>query len=521
MTAAAGPGRKAAGRKKPDGSKKRQASKASLGARKAFPLVGIGASAGGLEAFTQLLAHLPEDTGMGYVLIQHLDPDHESMLTEILSRATRMPVRQVARGMRIEPDNVYVIPPGTIMSLVDGTFRLAPSVRARGREMPIDFFLHSLAENYRSQAIGVILSGTLSDGALGLKAIKAEGGVTFAQDEKSARFQDMPQAAIAAGSVDFILPPEGIARELTQHRPPSLRRVPRPSPDERPAAGSAQEKVFAILKRATGVDFRSYRQTTIKRRVSRRMVLNKIDGLAEYVDFLRQNPGEVNALYEDILIRVTGFFRDPEAFQTLKRRVFPALLQDRSPHDPIRVWVPGCSTGEEVYSIAISLFEALGDMTVAPQIQIFATDISDSSIERARGGIYLENSLVDVSPERVRRFFVKVDQGYQISRAIRDVCVFARQNLAADPPFSNLDLLSCRNVLIYLEPSLQKRVLPHFHYALKPDGFLMLGGSESIGGFSDLFQPVDRHERIFTKKRDRRGRCSTSAAPPPEPARSP
>ena len=461
--------------------------------------MGIGASAGGLEAFTQLLSHLPSDTGMGYVLIQHLDPKHESMLTEILSRATKMPVREVTKGLHIEPDNVYVIPPGTNMSLVDGMFQLVQRSAMRGREMPIDYFLHSLAHQYRTQAIGVILSGTLSDGALGLKAIKAEGGVTFAQEEKSAKFRDMPRAAIAAGSVDFVLPPEGIARELAAIGRHPYVTVPKPKPEEE-LTGTAQEKIFATLQKATGVDFRSYRQSTIKRRISRRMVLSKIDDLDRYVESLKENTGEINALYEDILITVTGFFRDPEAFASLKGRVFPSILANRPNSTPIRIWVPGCSTGEEVYSIAIALFESLSETTLMPPIQIFATDISDSAIDRARTGIYLENSMVDVSPERLRRFFVKVEQGYQVSKAIRDICVFAKQNVASDPPFSNLDLISCRNLLIYLEPLLQKRIIPYFHYALRPNGYLMLGSAETLGSFADLFVPIDKQQRIFAKK---------------------
>lgn len=393
-------------------SNRRNSSKAAAPTpKKDFPLVGIGASAGGLEAFTQLLEHLPADTGMGFVLVQHLDPKHQSMLREILSRSTKMPVSEVKSGMHVEPDNVYVIPPATNMSLVDGMFQLVPRSRIRGREMPVDYFLRSLAEQYRSQAIGVILSGTLSDGALGLKAIKAEGGVTFAQEEKSARFQDMPRAAIAAGSVDFILPPEGIAEELARLGRHPYVTLPKPKAEEQPPSGTAQENIFAHLQKARGVNFRQYRQSMVARRISRRMVLNKVESLEEYADSLKENPAEVNALYEDMLITVTGFFRDPEVFQSLKGRVFPALLKDRSADNPIRIWVPGCATGEEVYSIAIALFESLSDTSMNPVIQIFATDVADSAIERARTGVYLENSMVDVSPERLRRFFVKVEGG--------------------------------------------------------------------------------------------------------------
>ena len=470
--------------------------------KKAFPVVGIGASAGGLEAFTQLLKHLPADTGMGFVLVQHLDPKHHSLLSEILSRSTNMPVSEVRSGMRIEPDNVYVIPPAANLLLMDGMFKVMPRAPIRGHEMPVDFFLHSLAEQYRSQAIGVILSGTLSDGALGLTAVKAEGGVTFAQKEDSAKFPDMPRAAIDAGSVDFVLPPEGIAEELTRLGRHPYVTLPKSEAEEEAPGDRAREKILGILLRARGVDFGQYRKSTIKRRISRRMVLNKVESLEKYVDFLKENPAEVSALYEDMLITVTGFFRDPEAFESLKEKVFPAILKDRSADNPIRIWVPGCSTGEEVYSIAIALFESFPDFWTNLPIQIFATDVSDGAIERARAGVYLENSMVDVSSERLRRFFVKVERGYQIKKSIREVCVFARQNIAADPPFSNLDLISCRNLLIYLEPAAQKRIIPYFHYALKPDGFLMLGNAETVGTFADSFSPVDRRRRIFSKRTD-------------------
>ncbi len=438
---------------------------------------------------------------MAYVLIQHLDPKRESGLRDILARSTTMPVREVASSMPVEPDSVYVIPPNAGIGLVNGIFNVVPRPRVRGREMPIDYFFNSLAEQYKSRAIGVVLSGTLSDGALGLRAIKSEGGVTFAQDQKSARFQDMPRAAIAAGSVDFVLPPETIARELArmgQH--PYVRLAARKAAEKPVPKGSDHQKILAMLRVATGVNFSGYRQTTIKRRISRRVALRKVESVKEYLELLRKEKGEVRALYDDILITVTGFFRDPSAFQALKTMVFPALVKERPVKNPIRIWVPGCSTGEEVYSIAIVLFESLLDRNVNPTIQMFATDVSERAIETARTGIYLENSMVDVSPERLKRFFVKADGGWQISKTIRDVCVFAKQNVTADPPFSNMDLISCRNLLIYMEPVLQKRIIPLFHYALKPNGFLLLGNAESITGFETLFSPLDRNQRIFVKR---------------------
>src|SRR5512138_2375289 len=477
-----------------------------------FPIVGIGASAGGLEAFKQLLESLAPDTGMAFVFIQHLDPTHASMMTEILPHSTKMPVVEVRKGMAVEPDHVYVLPPAARATLVDGEFQLTPRPKPRGRELLIDLFFESLAETHKTKAIGVILSGTLSDGALGLKAIKAEGGVTFAQDEASAKFHAMPRAAISLGAVDRVLPPEGIAEELQQIG----RRLSLPSPLldyagtelEKPRERLVEEpedrqlsRVFHLLLKFSGVDFSAYRFSTIRRRIGRRMLVNRVETLEQYRRFLQENPPELRALYEDILITVTGFFRDSESFEALKTTVFPAILKGRSATNPIRVWVPGCATGEEVYSIAIALFECLGRSAQSPAalIQIFATDISETAIEKARAGVYLDSSLAKVSPERLRRFFVRANGGHQVSKAIRDVCVFARQNVTADPPFSNLDLLSCRNLLIYLEPVLQKRILPVFHYALKPDGFLVLGRSETLGSFPDLFQAVDRKNRIFRK----------------------
>ncbi len=473
----------------------------TLGECDGFPVVGIGASAGGLEAFTKLLEKLPPDTGMGFVLVQHLDPKRDSMLREILSRSTSMRVIEVRGGLRIEPNTVYVITSNTEITLDDGVFRVEPRPRGRGHELAIDHFLRSLAEQYKGRAIGVVLSGTMSDGALGMRAIKAEGGLTFAQTEESARFYDMPRAAIAAGAVDFVFPPEKIAQELARMgRHPYVWPTRSEDQPEQKVEGPDHGKILMILRKATGVDFTNYRQTTIRRRIARRMALKKVESVRRYLESLRQEPEEVLALYEDILITVTAFFRDPDVFKTLKGRVFPGILKDRPANLPIRIWVPGCSTGEEVYSIAITLFEVLQGAERNPPVQIFATDVSESAIERARSGVYLENAVADMSPERLKRFFSKTDAGWQISKGIRDVCVFARQNVTLDPPFSNVDLISCRNLLIYLEPVLQRRVVPLFHYALRSNGYLMLGSAETISGFADLFAPIDRNQRIFLKR---------------------
>src|SRR5438132_51584 len=468
-----------------------------------FPIVGVGASAGGLEAFTQLLKALGPGTGMAYVLVQHLDRSHESALTELLAKATEMPVRQVTDATPVEPNHVYVIPPNVDMIISRGILRLTARTETRGYHMPIDRFLRSLAEDQGSNAIGVILSGTASDGTLGLAATKAEGGITFAQDEKSAKFDGMPQSAIAAGCVDFVLPPDAIGRKLERIRahpylaPASSSRTPELVPDGDPQL----KNILHLLRMANEVDFSDYKPATVKRRIIRRMALHQIGTLKDYVQLLRHHPAEVEALHEDLLIKVTSFFRDPAAFEALKAEVFPGILKHRSPEEPIRVWVPGCSTGEETYSQAIALLEFLGHRSADIPIQLFGTDLSQESIGKARAGVYPESILADVSPERLRRFFAKVEVGYRINKTIRDMCVFARQNFLQDPPFSRIDVISCRNVLIYLGPVLQKRIMPIFHYALKPRGFLMLGGAEGIiGTGSDLFELMDRKHKIYCRK---------------------
>lgn len=440
---------------------------------------------------------------MALVLIQHLDPTYESKLTELLSRTTRMPVREVKDGMAVKSGHLYVIPPNTNMTVLHGRLNLVPRLRTGTPHMPIDHFLFSLAEDLGNRAIGVILSGNASDGTLGLKAIKAGCGITFAQDAQSAKYDGMPSSAIASGAVDFILPPERIARELARIcRHPYVNGIKKTKPrGKRSHADEGDlDQIFILLRTATGVDFSRYKRTTIKRRTSRRMALHKMDRLPSYIRYLQGNPREVDHLYQDILINVTRFFRDPEAFEALKRRVFPHLLKDKSAQSPIRIWVPGCSTGEEAYSIAMSLLEFLGKKANTIPIHIFATDINDAVIEKARAGIYPEVMMLDVSKERLRRFFIKVKGGYQIVKSIRQMCVFARQNLTKDPPFSKLDLVSCRNVLIYMESSLQKKVMSTLHYALGPTGFLMLGTSESTGTRSDLFTVVDKKRRIYARK---------------------
>ncbi len=464
-----------------------------------FPIVGIGASAGGLEAFSQLLRELPSDTGMAFVLVQHLDPRHESRLTDVLARTTAIPVITVTDGLRAEPDRVYVIPQNTDMTIANGAFGLTPRTNVE-HHMPIDHFFRSLALEQDGRAVGVVLSGTGSDGTLGLKAIKTEGGITFVQDETSAKYHGMPHSALLVA--DFVLPPGEIAGELAR-----IGRHPYVNPS-RPAPVSPGESkeaadvsaVLRVLRTATGADFAQYKPASIRRRIARRMLLQKLDDMEAYVRYLRQAPAEARALYDDILIQVTGFFRDPDGFDALTQSIFPRLVVDRPADEPIRIWVPGCATGEEAYSLVIRLLEFLGERDSHLAIQMFATDLSATAIARARAGTFPASIEGEVPPERLRRFFVKTDGRYQISKSIRDVCVFAQQDVTRDPPFSKLDLISCCNLLIYLDAPLQERVIPIFHYALKPTGFLKLGPSESVGRFTNLFSVTDKKHKIHARK---------------------
>ncbi len=469
---------------------------------KSFPIVGIGASAGGLEACTNLLQHLPPDTGMAFVLVQHLAPAKDSILSELLSKTTSMPVREVQDGMRVEPDHVYVIPPNTVMTVFHGQLGLLPRAEPHTQHMPVDSFFRSLAEDQAQNAVGIILSGTGSDGSLGIRAIKAEGGIVLAQDEHSAKYNGMPKSAAATGAADYILPPDEIAAALVRiSRHPFMAFQTAVKTDPLlPASEDDLNKIFMMVRTATGVDFTYYKQSTVLRRITRRMLLHKLDALGQYVHYLQETPPEIGILYQDMLINVTSFFRDPEVFNSLRNTVFPRFLENRSSDTPLRVWVPGCSTGEEVYSLVMCFSEFSEERGVSQPIQFFASDIDEAAIEKARQGVYPDNIVQDVSPERLRRFFTRTEQGYQISKAIRDQCIFARQNLVRDPPFSKMDLISCRNLMIYFGPTLQKKALPILHYALNPMGYLMLGRAESIGEFSNLFSLVDKKNRIYTKK---------------------
>jgi len=469
------------------------------GTRTSFPIVAIGASAGGLEAFSNLLRGLPLDPGLALVFIPHLDPTHESAMVELLARTTRLPVYQAADNMRVGVNSVYVLPPNCDMTIVDGILHLAKRELGRGQHMPVDTFFRSLAEDQTTNAIGVILSGTASDGTLGMSAIKNNGGITFAQDYESAKYDGMPHSAVEAGVADYVLPPARIAQELVRiQKEPSGRE---PQEDAFDGKDRLLKEIFRLLKTYSKVDFIDYKLATIRRRILRRMNINHLTDLGDYVKILHRNPQEIEALYRDVLINVTSFFRNPEVFESLREVVYPKILEDRSTSDPLRVWVPGCSTGEETYSHAISLVEMLSDLRIEVPIQIFGTDLSEGAIQRARIGVYKDAIAREVSEVRLRRFFHKVTGGYQISKSIRDMCVFARQNVFSDPPFSRMDLISCRNVLIYLSPVLQKKVIPIFHYALKPNGFLLVGSTEGLlGAGADIFTLVERKSKIYQKK---------------------
>jgi len=479
-----------------------------------FPVVGVGASAGGLEAFRQLLQALPPPPGLASVLVQHLDPTHPSALAGVLGRESSMPIVEAREGMAVESGHIYIIPPNTMMEISHRRLHLTP--RGRGLSLPIDHFFRTLAADRGAASIGVILSGTASDGVLGLEAIRAEGGITFAQDEGSAGFTGMPHNAVAAGCVDFVMPPAMIASELCRLAGQPWIAGSQPDDaaltDDDPAA---LVRVHAILRASAGADFREYKPSTVKRRVIRRMALRRLSALKEYADLLAEDSAEQASLVRDLLIPVTSFFRDPQAFQALASRALPMLLKDRNPADPVRVWVPGCSTGEEAYSIAITLLEHLGRRRRESPVMILATDLNDAVLEKARAGVYDPGIAADVSPARLRAYFSRTSHGYEIAKSVRALCVLARHNLVSDTPYSKLDLISCRNVLIYMEPALQKRILPVFHYALRPGGLLLLGASESAAAYPGLFRPVDPRNRIYAR---REGAATIVRAPGPQAA---
>jgi two-component system, chemotaxis family, CheB/CheR fusion protein len=471
-----------------------------------FPIVGIGASAGGLAAFEAFFSGMPadRDPGMAFVLVQHLAPDHKSILSELVKRYTRMQVFEVADGMAVQPNCAYIIPPNRDMAFLNGTLQLLEPAAPRGHRLPIDFFFRSLAQDQHERAICIVLSGTGSDGTQGVRAIKGEGGMAMAQNPKSTEYGGMPGSAIATGLVDYVLPAAEMPDQLIAYAAHAFGKASRPASSAAPKSDVVLRKIFLLLRAQTGHDFSQYKQSTILRRVERRMAVHQIARMDDYVRYLQQTPADVAALFRDLLIGVTRFFRDEEAFKAIRDVALPKLLKEKFSGAAIRVWSPGCSTGEEAYSLAILLQEAMDELKQSFKLQVFATDIDHRAVECARTGVYPASIADDVSPERLARFFSREPDGsaYRIQKAIRDKVIFSEQDLIKDPPFSKLDLISCRNLLIYMGGDLQKRVIPLFHYALNPGGMLFLGTSESVGEFVDLFSTLVPKAKLYQRREE-------------------
>ncbi|MDP3650582.1 MAG: chemotaxis protein CheB [Rhodoferax sp.] len=474
-----------------------------------FPIVGIGASAGGLAAFEAFFSGMPanQDPGMAFVLIQHLAPDHKSILADLIRRYTRMQVFEVEDGMPVKVNCAYIIPPNHDMAFLNGSLQLLEPSAPRGQRLPIDFFFSSLAQDQRERAIGIVLTGTGSDGTLGARAIKDAGGMVMAQQPSSTEFDGMPSSAIASGMVDFTLLPAEMPARLMAYALHAFGKNPKLAAPPTPKDESALKKVFVLLRSQTGHDFSGYKPGTIHRRIERRMAVHQVPDVDSYVKYLQQAPSEVDALFRDLLIGVTNFFRDPEAFQVLEDQAIPQLFNNKPAGAALRVWVAGCSTGEEAYSIAILLQERMEALKTSYAVQVFATDLDSRSIAFARAGVYPASISADLTPERLARYFSPEPGGasYRVHKSIRDMLVFSEQDVVKDPPFSKLDLISCRNLLIYLGPELQKRLLPLFHYALLPRGLLFLGSSEGVGEFNDMYAVLDRKAKLYQRKEDFHG----------------
>jgi len=480
-----------------------------------FPIVGIGASAGGLAAFEAFFSGMPSDPGMAFVLVQHLAPDHKSILADLMQRGTHLQVFEVEDGMVVQPNCVYIIPANRDMAFLNGALHLLELSMPRGHRLPIDFFFRSLAQDQRERAIGIVLSGTGSDGSLGVRAIKGNCGMVMAQNPESAEFDGMPRSAIATGMVDYELPPAEMPTQLVAYAAHALGTPVRPTAIQTTKFESALKKIFVLLRGQTGHDFSQYKPSTIHRRIERRMAVQQIDALDDYVKYLQQTPAEVEALFRDLLIGVTNFFRDPEAFQALEEQIIPRLFAGKpAAGGTVRVWSTGCSTGEEAYSIAILLQERMEAQKQNHAILVFATDIDSRAIATARAGFYPASIAADISPQRLARFFTNETDGstYRIQKNIRDMLIFSEQDVIKDPPFSNLDLISCRNLLIYLGAELQKKLIPLFHYALKPGGMLLLGTSEGVGDFGDLFTLLDCKAKLYLRKEDIHSKQRAAAA---------
>ncbi|MGM0377808.1 MAG: chemotaxis protein CheB, partial [Bacteroidota bacterium] len=464
-----------------------------------FPVVGIGASAGGLEALEQFLKNVPDKSGMAYVVVQHLDPTQKGMLPELLQRVSNMPVHQIEDLMEVKPDCVYVIPPNKSISIFKGVLHLFEPVEVRGLRLPIDFFLRSLADDQKGYAVGIILSGMGSDGSSGIRAIKEKNGIILVQEPETAGFDSMPRSAIDSGLVDIVAPPEKLPTELIDF----LKHIPAVQSDLNNEAEdkSAFEKIIILLRSQTGNDFSLYKKNTVYRRIERRMAIHKIEEIYSYVHFLQENPDEVNILFKELMIGVTSFFRDPLVWEKLKEEGIPALINKMEPNSHLRAWVPGCSTGEEAYSLAIIFKEVLEEKypNTGISLQIFASDIDSDAVDIARKGFFAENIASDVSPERLSRYFNQTEEGYRINAEIREMIVFAPHNIIMHPPFTNIDLISCRNLLIYMDSELQKKLLGLFYYSLNQEGILLLGTSETLGTQSHLFTPFDNSLKIFQR----------------------
>ncbi len=471
-----------------------------------FPIVGIGASAGGLAAIEAFFAGMPTETepGLAIVLVQHLAPDHDSILTHLVQRCTRMQVFEVSDGMQVQINCVYVIPPNRDMAFLDGALHLLEPTAARGHRLPVDFLFRSLAQDQRERAIGIVLSGTGSDGTLGVRAIKGEGGMVMVQNPASTEFDGMPRSALATGLVDFELPAAGMAAQLLTYLSHAFGRTMLPTPPAQPKTENALKKIFILLRAQTGHDFSQYKPSTINRRIERRMAVHQVVEVDGYVKYLQQTPVEVEALFRDLLIGVTNFFRDPEAFKVLEEQVIPKLFDGKPAGSVIRAWVPGCSTVEEAYSIAILLQERMDALKGGYKVQVFATDMDSRAIAAARLGLYPSGIAGDISPERLAHFFTPEIDGsaFRIHKSIRDMLIFSEHDVIKDPPFSKLDLVSCRNLLIYMGSELQKKVISLFHYALAPGGMLFLGTSETVGEFASLFAVVDRKAKLYQSQED-------------------
>ena len=471
-----------------------------------FPIVGIGASAGGLAAFEAFFSGMPAegDPGMAFVIVQHLAPDHKSILSDLVKRYTRMEVFEVTDGMEVRPNCTYIIPPNRDMAFLNGTLQLLEHTASRGMRMTIDFFFRSLAHDQRERAICIVLSGTGSDGSMGVRAVKGEGGMAMAQNPESTEFDGMPRSAITTGLIDYVLPPAEMPAQLMAYTAHAFGR--RPSHLKLPTTKDEDilRRVCVLLRDQTGHDFSQYKRNTLVRRIERRMAVHQIARAEDYLRYLQRTPAETEALFCDLLIGVTNFFRDPEAFAVLEKEVVPQLFVGKQAGALVRVWVCGCASGEEAYSIAILLQEHLETLKHSFKVQVFATDLDLRAIEKARAGVYPSSIVADITPERLARFFIQEPDSdtYRIQKIIRDLLIFSEQDVIKDPPFSKIDLISCRNLLIYLNGDLQKRLLPLFHYALNPAGMLFLGTSESVGPFGSLFTVLDRKQKIYRRQND-------------------